>query len=152
MEIEQRCVVSYLHRKGMKLPAIVAEPTAVYRDDAFDENIVKYWLHEIELHGSDLSHRPSSDRPPLEDIDARILQILESETWSSVRTIAEFFKIPGSMVHLHLTTSVNMKSRHFKWVSHFLDDDLRAKRLKGARQLLAVLQAQERCHIRDLKT
>jgi hypothetical protein len=40
----------------------------------------------------------------------------------------------------------------FQMDSSFLDDDLRAKRLKGARQLLGVLQAQERCHFRDLIT
>jgi hypothetical protein len=57
----------------MKLPAIVAELTA------FDENIMKYWLHEIKLHLSDLSHRPR-----LEDIDARILKVLEAEPWSSI--------------------------------------------------------------------
>jgi hypothetical protein len=42
MEIEQRYVVSCFHRKGMKLPAIVAELAAVYHKDAFDENKVKY--------------------------------------------------------------------------------------------------------------
>jgi hypothetical protein len=42
MEIEQKDVVSPLHRKGMKLPAIVAELAAVYHEDAFDENRVKY--------------------------------------------------------------------------------------------------------------
>jgi hypothetical protein len=42
MEIGQRHAVSYLHRKGMELPAIVAEPAAVYDKDAFDENRVKY--------------------------------------------------------------------------------------------------------------
>jgi hypothetical protein len=77
---------------------------------------------------------------------------LEAEPWSSVRTIAEFLKIPVSMLHLHSTTSLNMKSRYLKWVPHFLDDDLRGKRLEGARQLLDVLQAQERCHFRDLIT
>jgi hypothetical protein len=41
-------VVSCLHRKGMKLAAIVAELAAVYHKDAFDENRVKYWLHEIK--------------------------------------------------------------------------------------------------------
>jgi hypothetical protein len=41
MEIEQRYVVSYLHRKGMKLPAIVAELAPVCQKDAFDENRVK---------------------------------------------------------------------------------------------------------------
>jgi hypothetical protein len=60
--------------------------------------------------------------------------------------IAEFLTIPASMVHLHLATSLNMKSRRFRWIPHFLDDDLRAKQLKGARQLLDVLQAQKRCH------
>jgi hypothetical protein len=66
--------------------------------------------------------------------------------------IAEFLNIPASTVHLHLTTSLNIKNRHFKWVPHFLDDDLMAKRLEGARQLLDVRQAQERCHFRDVIT
>jgi hypothetical protein len=56
--------------------------------------------------------------------------------------IAEFLKISASTVHLRLTTSLNMKSRHFKWLPHFLDDDVRAKRLEGARQFLDVLQPQ----------
>jgi hypothetical protein len=73
MEIEQRYVVSYLPRKGMKLPAIITERAAVDQEDAFDENKVKYLLHEIKLHRSDLSDRPSSGRRPLEDIDARLL-------------------------------------------------------------------------------
>jgi transposase len=63
MQIEQRYVVSYFHRKGMKLPAIAAELAAVYHEDVFDENRVKRWLHEIRIHRSDLSDRPSSDRP-----------------------------------------------------------------------------------------
>jgi hypothetical protein len=33
MEIESRYVVSHLHREGMKLPVIVAEPAAVYHED-----------------------------------------------------------------------------------------------------------------------
>jgi hypothetical protein len=37
MEIEQRYMVNHLHRKGMKLPAIVAEPAAIYHKDALDE-------------------------------------------------------------------------------------------------------------------
>jgi hypothetical protein len=101
MEIEQSSVVNCLHCKEMKLPAIVAELAAVSHEYAFDENRVKYWLHEIKFHCSDLSDRPSSGRHPLEDIDARILQVLEAEPWSSVRTNAEFLTIPASTVHLH---------------------------------------------------
>jgi hypothetical protein len=64
-EINQRYVVICLHRKGLKLPAIVAELAAVYHEDAFDENGMKYLLHESELDRSDLGDRPSSDRPHL---------------------------------------------------------------------------------------
>jgi hypothetical protein len=49
METEQRYVVRYLHRKGMRLHAIVAELAAVYHEDAVDENRVKYVRHEIKL-------------------------------------------------------------------------------------------------------
>jgi hypothetical protein len=42
MEIEQRYVVSSPYRKGMKLPAIVAGRAAVYHEDSFNENRVKY--------------------------------------------------------------------------------------------------------------
>jgi hypothetical protein len=106
----------------------------------------------MKLHCSDLSDRSSSGQPPIENVSPRIPQVLEAEPRFSVQTIAEPLKIPVSTVHLYLTTSLNMKSRHFKWVPHFLDDDLRAKRLKGARQLRDVLQAHERCHFRDLIT
>jgi hypothetical protein len=112
MDTDQSYVVNYLHRKGMKLPAVVAELAAVYHEDAFDENRMNYWLHEIKLHRSDLSDRRSSGRPPLEDIYARILQVLEAEPWYSVRTITGFLKIPDSTMHIHLTISLNMKSRH----------------------------------------
>jgi hypothetical protein len=103
-------MVRYLRRKGMKLPAIVADLAAVYHEDTFEENRMKYLLYEIRIHHSDLSDRPSSGRRPLEDLHARILQVLEADPWFSVRTIAEFLKIPASTVHLHLATSLNMKA------------------------------------------
>jgi hypothetical protein len=65
MGIKQKYMVSYLHRKRMKLLAIVAELAEIDDGDEFDENRVKYWLHEIELHRSNLNDRPSSGRPLL---------------------------------------------------------------------------------------
>jgi hypothetical protein len=66
--------------------------------------------------------------------------------------IAEFLKIPASTMCLFLTASLNMKSRHFKWVPHFLDNNLRAKRFEVARRLLDILEARKRLHFRDLIT
>jgi hypothetical protein len=55
MEIEHRYVINYLHCREMKLPAIVAELAAVYHKDAFDENRVKYWPHEMKVQRSGLN-------------------------------------------------------------------------------------------------
>jgi hypothetical protein len=42
MEIEQRYVVSHLHRKAMKLFVVVVELAEVYHEDALGENRAKY--------------------------------------------------------------------------------------------------------------
>jgi hypothetical protein len=72
-------MVNYLHRKGIKRPAMVAELAAVYHEDAFDESRAKHLSHEIKFYRSDLSDRSSSSGPSLEDIDTQILQVLETE-------------------------------------------------------------------------
>jgi hypothetical protein len=38
MEFEQKYVMSYLHRKGMKFPEIGAVLASVYHEEAFDAN------------------------------------------------------------------------------------------------------------------
>jgi hypothetical protein len=48
------CGDLYLHRKGMKLLEIVAELAPVSHEEVFDENRIKYWLHELKLHHFDL--------------------------------------------------------------------------------------------------
>jgi hypothetical protein len=55
MEIEQRYVVSYLHRKGMKLPAIVVGPAAIYHKDAFDRGRPR-GVHSFESVDSHKDH------------------------------------------------------------------------------------------------
>jgi hypothetical protein len=41
MKIEQRYVVSDLHRKRINMSGIIVELAPVYHEDAFDENRVK---------------------------------------------------------------------------------------------------------------
>jgi hypothetical protein len=65
MEIGEKYVVTYLHGQGVKLPEIVAALARVFHEEPSDENMAKYWLHELKLHRSDLRDRPNSDRPSL---------------------------------------------------------------------------------------
>jgi hypothetical protein len=65
-------------------------------------------------------------------------------------TTTEVVNVSASTVHLHFTTALNAKSRYFKWVPHFANGNLRAKRLESVEELLDVLRSQENCHFRDL--
>jgi hypothetical protein len=49
----------------MKLPEIVVELAAVYHKEAFNENRVKYWEHQLQIDHSNLRDRLSSGKPPL---------------------------------------------------------------------------------------
>jgi hypothetical protein len=76
MEIEQRYTVSSLHSKSITVPEVITQLASVDHQKLFDENRVKYWLHKLKLHRSDLSDGPRSGRSlPFEDTDDRILQV-----------------------------------------------------------------------------
>jgi hypothetical protein len=54
------------------------------------------------------------------------------------------------MVWRRLTESLQFKSWHFKWVPYILTEELRQKRIDGARTLLDALEAQQRIAFRDI--
>jgi hypothetical protein len=95
MEIEQRYMVSLFHHKRMKLPVIVAEKVTVCHKDAFDENGVKYWPHEIMFHCSDLS-----DRPNLADSLLKISMLEFCKFWRLSHGL-RFEQLPSSSRFLH---------------------------------------------------
>jgi hypothetical protein len=91
-------------------------------------------------------------RPPFDDVDARILACLSHEPFSSIRSIAQGLGLAPATVHRHLTTSLDMQPRHFRWAPHVLTRELGDQRVPGARLLLDVLRQQEQTHYRDIIT
>jgi hypothetical protein len=62
-------------------------------------------------------------RPPLDDLDSKILEILEKSPFESSHSIAEILLVTLSIVLLHLHASIGFKSFHLCWVPHLLSDD-----------------------------
>jgi len=151
-DLEQRYVIKFLRTKGLKLPAIVQELSNTYGADAYPETDVKYWIHELKLGREDLHDQGGPGRPPLDDVDAKILALLQKEPYSSVRTLSESLRYPPTTVYRHLTDALQMKSRHFKWVPHLLTQELREKRSAECRALLDILKLQRENDFRDIVT
>jgi hypothetical protein len=83
-------------------------------------------------------------RPPLDDIDAKILAILNKSAFESARSIAERLRVSHAIVLNHSHLSIGLKSFHSPWVPHLLTEDLRQKRKDDARAMLPVLHAAQR--------
>ena len=142
MELEQRHIIKFLSRKGLKLRAIVTELSEQYGADAYDEPSIKYWLHQLKLGRKDLSTQHVGGRPPLDDTDTGILSILQRSPFASVRTIGESLGIAPSTVYSRLVETLGFKNYILRWVPHILTAELRQKRVEFARQLLEVLESQ----------
>jgi hypothetical protein len=74
------------------------------------------------------------------------------EAFSLIRSTAQALGLAPATLHRHLTISLDMSSRHFRWVPHVVTRKLRDLRVKGARALLDVLRRQEKTHFRDILT
>jgi hypothetical protein len=74
-------------------------------------------------------------RPLLDDLDAKILTILDKSLFESAHSIswAEKLLVAYPTVSRHLHDSIGFKSFHFHRVPHLLTEDLRDKRKEYAR-------------------
>jgi hypothetical protein len=152
MDLEERHVIKFLHLKGLKLEAIAVELADAYGQDAYTKPSIKYWVHQIKLGRTDLTTQHIGGRPTLDDIDAEILSALRKYPFSSVRTIGDSLGIPASNGYSHVVERSGFKSYLLRWIRHMLTAELRHKRVELSKQLLSVLESQQRVGFRDIVT
>jgi hypothetical protein len=122
MEVGQRCIIKFLHFKGLKLGDIVMKLSTLYGEDAYPQPSMKYWLQQLQLGRTDFTTQHVGGRPDLDDTDVEILSVLRISPFSSVRTIADSLGIPISMVYLHLVEKIGFKNDFLRWVPHMLTE------------------------------
>jgi hypothetical protein len=93
----------------------------------------------------------SSGRPPLEDIDARILQVLEAEPWSSVWTFAEFLTSLLTIKEI-LQREPGLKRFSSRWVPHLLSPAQNVARVEASTDMPRLLHESEENHFERIAT
>jgi hypothetical protein len=125
----------------MKLVDIHHELTEVFGEEACPLPKVKYWIHQLKTCQTIMTDDVRPARRSIDHIDALILKQLTETPFASVRSLTKDLEIPKTMVWWRLRESLQFKSRHFKWVPSMLTDELRQKRIEGARTHPNVLEA-----------
>jgi hypothetical protein len=144
MEHDQRVIIKFLWNERVDARQIVVRLQEQFVEHAYRLRIVEFWITEIWCGHQDLHDEIHSGRPPLDDLDGKILAILDNSSFESAHSIVERLLVAHSTVLKHFHESLGFKSFHLHWVPHLLTGETQEKRKKYARAILPFLYAAER--------
>jgi hypothetical protein len=89
MEYDQRVIIQFLWNKGIAANQITARLQAQFDEHVYKLRTVRFSIAEVRFGCQDLDDEIRTGRPPLEDLDAEILAILDKSPFESACSIAE---------------------------------------------------------------
>jgi uncharacterized membrane protein YpjA len=112
MEYDQRMILKFLLNEGADARDITDRVQAQFGEHVYKLRTVQFWITEVWLGRQDLHDEIHTERPPLDDLDAKILAILDKSLFESAHSITKTLRIVHSTVLLHLHDSVSFRSFH----------------------------------------
>jgi hypothetical protein len=144
MEYGQRVVITFLLDERADTHDIRERLQERFTEHASTLQKVQFWIVEIWLGHQDLHDEICTRRPPLADLDAKIMMIIDKSHFKSIRSIAEKLSLADSKVLLDLYDSVGFRSFLLHSLLHRLKHDLCEKRMEYAHAMPPVLYIAER--------
>jgi hypothetical protein len=114
MEYDQRVIIKFLWNDGADARKIADTLWEQFAEYCYQPRTVRFWIAEIGRCRQDLHDEIRSGRPPLEDLDSKIMEILEKSPFESSHSIGERLIVGQSTVFRHLHESIGFKSFHLR--------------------------------------
>jgi hypothetical protein len=139
-------IITFLLNEKANARDITDRLYAQFGEHIYKPRTIQLWITEVLLGRQDVHDTIRNGRSPLDDLDAKILVILDKSLFEfeSARSIAETLHAAHSIVLLHLHDSLEFRSFHLHWMPHSLTHDLHEKQIKYGYVVLPVLHAAER--------
>jgi transposase len=125
IEYDQKVIIKILWNDGADARQIADRLQAHFAQHSYQLRTIRFWIAEIRRGHQGLHDEIRSGRPPRDDLDRKILPILEKLPFESSHSIAERLLGAHSTVLRHLHESIGFKLFHLHWVPHLLSDDFR---------------------------
>jgi hypothetical protein len=75
MDYDQRVIIKFLSNEGADASQITARLQELFVEHAYQNRTVQFWITEIRRGHQDLRDEIPRGRPPLDDLDGKILAI-----------------------------------------------------------------------------
>jgi transposase len=112
IEHDQRVIIKFLWKDRVDTRQIAAILQAQFAEHVYQLQTVQFWITEIRRDRQDLHDEIRNGRPPLDDLDDKILAILDKSLFESAHSIAKRLLVVYSTVLQHLHESLGFKSFH----------------------------------------
>lgn len=91
-----------------------------YGPNAYKYPTVKEWIRHFRLGKNTYENDPRSGRPKFNDIELKILKILDEDPFVSARSMARTLGVSDFTIRDRLHNSLGLKCLHLKLVPHYL--------------------------------
>jgi hypothetical protein len=143
MEYGQRVVIRFLHNEEADVHDITQRLQAQFAQDAYALRTVQFWIGEGCRDHQPLHDQNRMGRLPLDDLETKILAILDKYPFESTQSISETIHIDMATILRHLRNFIGFKSSPLYWVPHVLTAGLYEKRMEYAQAMLPFLHTAE---------
>jgi transposase len=150
--MEQQAVVRFFTLKGLSPRDIYTELESVYMDETLCLHTV-YKRHERFMQGRmELFDDPRSGRSLQNDLADALRPTIQEFPFTLCKSLCIHFRL-GTDTCLHILHDVlRLQKFNLRWVTHFLGDAQRAKRVLFSIDLLRVLQENKKTDFANIMT
>jgi hypothetical protein len=117
-------IIRFLWNEGSDVNQITARLRAQFGEHVYKLRTVRFWITGVRVGRQDLHDEIHTGRFLMDDLDAKILAILDKSPHESAFSIAERLRVCDTAVFEHLHVSIGFKSFHLRRVPLLLIDNL----------------------------